>query len=73
MPSGAARLVFIGHEGHPETIGTMGQLPEGEVLLVETVADVANGWRCAIRPAQLAYMPPRPPCRSMTPPPSPRR
>lgn len=36
------QLVFIGHEGHPETIGTMGQLPEGEVILVETVEDVAK-------------------------------
>jgi 4-hydroxy-3-methylbut-2-enyl diphosphate reductase len=36
------QIVMIGHEGHPETIGTMGQLPEGEVLLVETVADVAG-------------------------------
>ncbi|MDW4550245.1 4-hydroxy-3-methylbut-2-enyl diphosphate reductase [Defluviimonas sp. D31] len=36
------QMVMIGHEGHPETLGTMGQLPEGEVLLVETVADVAG-------------------------------
>jgi 4-hydroxy-3-methylbut-2-en-1-yl diphosphate reductase len=36
------QMVMIGHAGHPETIGTMGQLPEGEVLLVETVADVAR-------------------------------
>lgn len=36
------QIVMIGHAGHPETIGTMGQLPEGEVLLVETVADVAE-------------------------------
>ncbi|MEM9147920.1 MAG: 4-hydroxy-3-methylbut-2-enyl diphosphate reductase [Pseudomonadota bacterium] len=35
------QIVMIGHEGHPETIGTMGQLPDGEVLLVETVDDVA--------------------------------
>lgn len=34
------QMVMIGHEGHPETVGTMGQLPEGEVLLVETPADV---------------------------------
>ncbi len=34
------QLVMIGHKGHPETIGTMGQLPDGEVLLVETVRDV---------------------------------
>ena len=38
------QLIFIGHEGHPETVGTMGQLPEGEVLLVETPADVAGLW-----------------------------
>jgi 4-hydroxy-3-methylbut-2-enyl diphosphate reductase len=36
------QMVMIGHAGHPETVGTMGQLPEGEVLLIETVADVAN-------------------------------
>jgi len=36
------QMVMIGHEGHPETVGTMGQLPEGEVLLVETVEDVAT-------------------------------
>jgi 4-hydroxy-3-methylbut-2-enyl diphosphate reductase len=34
------QIIMIGHAGHPETIGTMGQLPEGEVLLVETVEDV---------------------------------
>lgn len=32
-------IVLIGHAGHPEVIGTMGQLPEGAVTLVETVAD----------------------------------
>ena len=36
------QIIMIGHTGHPETIGTMGQLPDGEVLLVETVADVAK-------------------------------
>jgi 4-hydroxy-3-methylbut-2-en-1-yl diphosphate reductase len=36
------QMVMIGHAGHPETLGTMGQLPEGEVLLVETVEDVAH-------------------------------
>jgi 4-hydroxy-3-methylbut-2-enyl diphosphate reductase len=36
------QMVMIGHAGHPETVGTMGQLPEGEVLLVETEADVAG-------------------------------
>ena len=32
-------IVLIGHAGHPEVIGTMGQLPEGAVALIETVAD----------------------------------
>jgi 4-hydroxy-3-methylbut-2-enyl diphosphate reductase len=32
-------IVLIGHAGHPEVVGTMGQLPEGSVVLVETVAD----------------------------------
>ncbi len=36
------QIVMIGHAGHPETIGTMGQLPPGDVLLVETPADVAS-------------------------------
>ena len=36
------QLVMIGHAGHPETEGTMGQLPPGEVLLVETPEDVAG-------------------------------
>ena len=36
------QMVMIGHTGHPETIGTMGQLPPGEVLLVETEADVED-------------------------------
>lgn len=34
------QIVMIGHAGHPETIGTMGQLPDGEVILVQTEADV---------------------------------
>jgi 4-hydroxy-3-methylbut-2-enyl diphosphate reductase len=36
------QIIMIGHAGHPETIGTMGQLPDGDVLLVETVDDVAG-------------------------------
>ena len=48
------QIVMIGHAGHPETIGTMGQLPQGEVLLVETPDDVA---RLAARdPAKLAFV-----------------
>lgn len=34
------QIILIGHDGHPEVVGTMGQLPEGAVLLVETVEDV---------------------------------
>jgi 4-hydroxy-3-methylbut-2-en-1-yl diphosphate reductase len=48
------QLVMIGHQGHPETIGTMGQLPPGEVLLVETAADVAG---LQVRdPSKLAFV-----------------
>ncbi|UXN60880.1 4-hydroxy-3-methylbut-2-enyl diphosphate reductase [Phyllobacterium zundukense] len=32
-------VILVGHSGHPEVIGTMGQLPEGAVTLVETIAD----------------------------------
>lgn len=42
------RIVLIGHAGHPEVIGTMGQLPEGAVFLVETLEDVRE------LPAELA-------------------
>ena len=48
------QMIMIGHEGHPETVGTMGQLPEGEVLLVETPQDVA---KVQVRdPLKLAYV-----------------
>jgi 4-hydroxy-3-methylbut-2-enyl diphosphate reductase len=47
-------IVLIGHAGHPEVIGTMGQLPEGAITLVETVADVD---RFTPRdPAKLAFV-----------------
>jgi 4-hydroxy-3-methylbut-2-en-1-yl diphosphate reductase len=36
------RVLLIGHAGHPEVVGTMGQLPDGAVILVESVADVEN-------------------------------
>lgn len=35
------KIILIGHKGHPEVIGTMGQLPPGAVVLVETAEDVA--------------------------------
>lgn len=33
-------IIFIGHDGHPEVIGTMGQVPPGQMTLVETIEDV---------------------------------
>ena len=48
------QMIMIGHAGYPETIGTMGQLPPGEVLLVETADDVAS---VEVRdPERLAYV-----------------
>ncbi len=35
-------IIMIGHKGHPEVIGTMGQLPVGEVTLVEDIGDVED-------------------------------
>ncbi|HEY2067947.1 MAG TPA: 4-hydroxy-3-methylbut-2-enyl diphosphate reductase [Rhizomicrobium sp.] len=48
------QIVLIGHAGHPEVEGTMGQLPDGEIVLVETVADVE---RLSLRdPSSIAYI-----------------
>ncbi|GJL85262.1 MAG: 4-hydroxy-3-methylbut-2-enyl diphosphate reductase [Micavibrio sp.] len=47
------QIILIGHEGHPEVVGTMGQLPDGAVLLVETVDDV--GELDVSDPKNLAY------------------
>lgn len=47
-------IIFVGHDGHPEVIGTFGQLPDGAMTLVETVEDVA-----ALNPAdpdKLAFL-----------------
>ncbi len=47
-------IILIGHSGHPEVIGTLGQLPEGAVMLLETVEGVR-----ALRPrnpSRLAYI-----------------
>ena len=46
-------IVLVGHRGHPEVIGTMGQLPDGAVTLVETAGD-ARAFRPR-DPASLAY------------------
>ena len=48
------QMIMIGHAGHPETEGTMGQLPPGEVLLVERPEDVES---LEVRdPERLAYI-----------------
>ena len=47
-------IILIGHKGHPEVIGTMGQLPEGAVSLIETVEDAET---LAVKdPQKLAYV-----------------
>jgi len=47
-------ILFIGHAGHPEVIGTFGQVPEGSITLIETEADVAG---VAVEdPATLAFL-----------------
>jgi 4-hydroxy-3-methylbut-2-enyl diphosphate reductase len=35
-------IVLIGHAGHPEVVGTMGQLPPGSITLIQTIEDVNN-------------------------------
>lgn len=47
-------ILFIGHQGHPEVIGTLGQVPEGAMTLIETVADVAAFE--AVDPDNLAFL-----------------
>jgi 4-hydroxy-3-methylbut-2-en-1-yl diphosphate reductase len=47
-------IVLIGHAGHPEVIGTMGQLPKGAVTLIETVDDARALF--VKDPAKLAYI-----------------
>jgi 4-hydroxy-3-methylbut-2-en-1-yl diphosphate reductase len=46
-------IILIGHAGHPEVVGTMGQLPDGAITLIESVAD-AEGYTPR-DPANLAY------------------
>src|SRR5208337_4947233 len=47
-------IVLIGHSGHPEVIGTLGQLPQGAVTLLETAEDVSK--LSPRNPAKLAYI-----------------
>ncbi len=47
-------ILFVGHPGHPEVIGTFGQVPEGRMILIETIADAE-----AVKPAdpeRLAFL-----------------
>ena len=47
------KIILIGHKNHPEVIGTMGQLPNGEVTLIETVEDIDN---IEVDPEKIAYI-----------------
>jgi 4-hydroxy-3-methylbut-2-enyl diphosphate reductase len=47
-------ILFIGHRGHPEVIGTIGQVPEGAITLIETLADIAA--LAPADPVNLAYL-----------------
>ena len=39
LVEGGRHILFVGHAGHPEVIGTFGQVPEGRMTLIETAAD----------------------------------
>jgi 4-hydroxy-3-methylbut-2-enyl diphosphate reductase len=47
-------ILFVGHAGHPEVIGTFGQVPEGAMTLIETVADAETV--APADPASLAFL-----------------
>src|SRR3954468_16935132 len=47
-------ILFVGHAGHPEVIGTFGQVPEGLMTLIETVADAERV--APADPGNLAYL-----------------
>jgi 4-hydroxy-3-methylbut-2-enyl diphosphate reductase len=47
-------ILFVGHAGHPEVIGTFGQVPEGRMTLVETAADAETVQ--AVDPEGLAFL-----------------
>jgi len=49
------QIILIGHAGHPEVIGTMGQLPENAVLLIETPEDIEKIRANIIDVSNLAY------------------
>ena len=47
------KIILIGHKNHPEVIGTMGQLPNGEVTLIETIEDIDH---INADPEKIAYI-----------------
>ena len=53
---GGRHIILIGHAGHPEVIGTMGQLPPGAVTLVETADDAERRSRSRTTGDRLAYI-----------------
>jgi 4-hydroxy-3-methylbut-2-enyl diphosphate reductase len=48
------QILFVGHAGHPEVIGTFGQVPEGRMTLIETLADAETV--ATADPEQLAFL-----------------
>jgi 4-hydroxy-3-methylbut-2-en-1-yl diphosphate reductase len=42
LVAGGCHILFIGHQGHPEVIGTFGQVPDGAMTLIETLEDAQN-------------------------------
>ena len=42
LVEGGRHILFVGHAGHPEVIGTFGQVPDGRITLIETAADAEN-------------------------------
>ena len=54
LVDGDRHIIFIGHRGHPEVVGTFGQVPDGAMTLVETVEDVALLTPAA--PERLAFL-----------------
>ena len=47
------KIILIGHKNHPEVIGTMGQLPNGEVTLIESIEDIDH---INADPEKIAYI-----------------
>ncbi len=54
LVDGDRHIIFIGHRGHPEVVGTFGQVPDGAMTLIETVEDVAL--LVPTKPDRLAFL-----------------